>query len=405
MKIIFFPNGWVLAHVSRMVEVAKVLRDRGHEVRFAGEHEHPRSYLHLSRKDGFETIQCMEFDWPYIWDRFLKYGPWLAPWDVLNHQKFAPLDSILDDQIQVIKREEPDMVVCDGTFCLTSAAYITKTPAAAIMNAYFMHFYRPGSMYRALINLWDRFHLSAIRNRIFRKYDTAPVDAKELFWNTRVISPGLADFDSYIKDYEQWEAVGPIWGKLPCDRPAWLDILDDGQTNVYISFGSTGDLGRFLSQNYAVLAQTDYRFIVTTGGQVPSETQAMAPENFLFSDYAPGDEIIKHCAVLIFHGGNGTMYQALAAGVPMLALPHTLEQDINARLCETHGFGIRMKPGRAVGARLMEALQRLFTETSFADSAKRYAAQIAASPGAERAADVILESAAANAVPRVTAPE
>ncbi|MCF6286791.1 MAG: hypothetical protein L3K26_16615, partial [Candidatus Hydrogenedentes bacterium] len=97
MKFIFFPNGWVLAHVSRMVEVAKVLRERGHEVLFAGEHEHPRSYLHTSRKDGFETVQCMEFDWPYIWDRFLKYGPWLAPWDVLNHQKFAPLDRILDD--------------------------------------------------------------------------------------------------------------------------------------------------------------------------------------------------------------------------------------------------------------------------------------------------------------------
>ena len=393
MKILFFPNGWVLAHVSRMIEVAKVLRERGHEVIFAGEHEHPRSYLHASRKDGFETVQCMEFDWPYIWDRFLKYGPWLAPWDVLNHQKFAPLDKILDDQVQVIQREAPDMVVCDGTFSLTSAAYITNTPAAAIMNAYYMHFYRPGSVYRTLINLWDKLHLSRIRNRVFKRYGCEPVDAKELFWNTRVISPGLADFDEYIKDYEHWEAVGPIWGKLPCDRPAWLDQLDDDQTTVYISFGSTGDLERFLLKNYADLEATSYRFVVTTGGQVSEATQAKAPDSFFFSDYAPGDEVLKHCDALIFHGGNGTMYQALAAGVPMLALPHTLEQDINARLCDTHGFGIRLKPSQAVGPRLVQALDRILNEDGFAESARGFAKRIEETPGAQRAADVILENA------------
>ena len=380
-----------------MIEVAKELKSQGHEVLFAGEHEHPRSYLHASRKDGFQTVQCMEFDWPYIWDRFLKYGPLLAPWDVLNHQKFAPLDKILDDQVQLIQREKPDMVVCDGTFSLTSAAHITNTPAVGIMNAYYMHFYRPGSIYRHLINFWDKFHLTPIRNRIFRKYNCPPVDAKDLFWNTRVISPGLADFDAYIKDYEKWEAVGPIWGKLPCDRPDWLDSLDDGRKNVYITFGSTGDLDRFLRKSYAALAHTDYRYVVTTGGQVSDATKSMAPENFLFSDYAPGDEVVKHCVALIFHGGNGSMYQALAAGVPMLALPHTLEQDINAQLCDTHGFGIRMKPRSATGDTLVDALNRITTEASFGTAARHFATLIEENPGAQRAASIILECAVKNA--------
>jgi len=171
LRFIFFPNSWVLAHVARTTEVAKILRDRGHEVAFAGEHENPRSYLHTCKQEGFQTIHCMEFDWPYIWNRFLKYGPWLAPWDILTHQKFAPLDRILDDQVQLIQREKPDMVVCDGTFSISTAAYITQTPMAGIMNAYYTHFYRPTSIFRPMIDIWDKVHLSRLRRRIYRKYN------------------------------------------------------------------------------------------------------------------------------------------------------------------------------------------------------------------------------------------
>ena len=401
LKFIFFPNGWVLAHVSRMVEVAKALRAQGHEVLFAGEHRHPRSYLHTCETDGFRTVPCMEFDWPYIWNRYLKYNWLFVPWDILSHQKFAPLDGILEAQVELIRAEQPDMVVCDGTFTLTSAAYITQTPATGIMNAYFTHFYRPGSLYRPMIDFWDWVHLSPIRNRVFRKYGVEPVDAKALFWSTPIISPGLEEFDAYIKDYEHWEAVGPIWGKLPGDRPDWLETLDDGTPNVYVTFGSTGDLDKFLRASYGAMAGAPYRFVVTTGRQVSEETKALAPGNVLLADYAPGDEIIKHCEALVFHGGNGSMYQALAAGVPMLALPHTLEQDINARLCDIHGFGIRMKPRHARGANLLRALDRLLGDSSYGERARYYAGQIQEAPGVHRAAEIILEGAKAGIPPHV----
>jgi UDP:flavonoid glycosyltransferase YjiC (YdhE family) len=254
-------------------------------------------------------------------------------------------------------------------------------------------------VYRLVIDLWDKFHLTSIRNRVFKKYGCEPVDAKALFSASRVISPGLADFDHYIKEFPQWEAVGPIWGKLPSTRPDWMDTLDNGEPTVYISFGSTGDLDRFLRKSYEALANSPYRFVVTTGGQLPKDTEAMAPDNFLFADYAPGDEIIKHCKALVFHGGNGTMYQALAAGVPMIALPHTEEQDINARLCDLHGFGKRLKPRHGVGERLILSLDEIIENPGYTEAARHYAELIQASPGVERAADIILESVRQGARP------
>ena len=139
MKLLFFPNGWVLAHPSRMIEVARIVRSRGHEVIFAGEHEDPRSYLFMCRKEGFQTTHCMEFDWPFFWNRHLKYGSLISAWDLLNHQKFAPLDRILEDQIRLIEREKPEVVVCDGTFTMTTAAYKTRTPELCIMNGHFAY--------------------------------------------------------------------------------------------------------------------------------------------------------------------------------------------------------------------------------------------------------------------------
>ena len=88
-----------------------------------------------------------------------------------------------------------------------------------------------------------------------------------------------------------------------------------------------GLLDPLLQRSYPALAKTSYRFIVTTSGQVSEATMVAAPPNFRFARHAPGSKLLERSAALVFHGGNGTMYQALAAGVPMLALPSHLEQD------------------------------------------------------------------------------
>ncbi|MFC7614029.1 glycosyltransferase [Actinokineospora soli] len=49
-------------------------------------------------------------------------------------------------------------------------------------------------------------------------------------------------------------------------------------------------------------------------------------------DWLPLDTVLSHCRVLAHHGGSGTTFSALAAGVPQLVMPHMTDQPDNAAL-------------------------------------------------------------------------
>ena len=124
----------------------------------------------------------------------------------------------------------------------------------------------------------------------------------------------------------------------------------------------------------------------------------MAPRNFRIATYASVSKLLERSQALIFHGGNGTMYQGLAAGVPMIALPCHLEQDICAEIVVKRRVGLAFKPWRVTGRRLTEALNRILEEPAFRENAQRYSAEVRNANGAERAAD-ILETAAREGKP------
>lgn len=390
LKFILFPLGWLLAHVGRLVEIGKALRARGHEVIFAGEDPaNSRSRMSIAQKEGFPCIRAKECNHPYAWDRFVKYGWWITPVDMLRHHHWAPLDEIIDDHVQLMMRERPDMVVGDGSISVSTAAYITKTPAAGVMNAYAGHFVRPGSFTMPLIYCWDRFQLARERLRVYRKYNCRPVNAIRLLKSIPLISPDLPELDKSTAHWKNWRPVGPILFEPPSSLPEWFNKINDGTPNIYLTMGSTGLMDRVLRRSYETLARAPYRFLITAAGQVSEETKAMAPPNFCITEYAPGSRILEHCRALIFHGGNGTMYQGLAAGVPMIALPTQLEQSLCADIAVKHGFGMKMSPRFVNGRKLLNALNWVMSDPRYRRAAKRYSGLVRNADGAGHAADIL----------------
>jgi UDP:flavonoid glycosyltransferase YjiC (YdhE family) len=395
LKFIFFPLGWVLAHVTRLVEIGKILRDRGHEVILAGENpdEKPKSKLAFARQAGFRVAYAEEPNFPYAWARFEKHGWLVSAYDVLTYSRWAPIDRILESQIRLIEAEKPDMVVGDATTTVSVAAYITGIPAAGVLNAYATEFMRMTSPFKPVIHLFDNVQLARHRRKVYRKYGIKPLNGVQLLETIPLISPDLPGMYEPAARFPNWHMVGPIIAQPTLEKPAWWDELDDGRTNVYVTMGSTGILDTFLQRTYDALGKAPYRFLLTTAGQAKPETLRMAPPNFRIAEYAPGSELLEHCAGLIFHGGNGTMYQALAAGVPMIGVPTHLEQRINFVAARKHGFGIQFGARRINGAALARGLEHILQEPKFRLNAQRFTEAVKNSHGAVEAANIIERAA------------
>jgi len=87
----------------------------------------------------------------------------------------------------------------------------------------------------------------------------------------------------------------------------------------------------------------------------------------------------------VTHAGHGTVIKALAAGVPVVALPLGRDQLDNAARVAHHGAGLRLK-AKASSGRIAGAVKRVLEEPSFRANAERLAAAIAVETAEDRAA-------------------
>ena len=173
--------------------------------------------------------------------------------------------------------------------------------------------------------------------------------------------------------------VGPgVWDP-PQDAPAWLDTLERPLVLVTCSseFQDDGKLAR----TALGLAGGDYEIVVTTAGFDPAELAA--PSGAHVHRFLPHRPLLGRAACVVCHGGMGITQKALAAGVPVCAVPFGRDQFEVARRVEVAGAGVRLAVGRLSARRLRRAVEEAVARRSGAEAV---AAAFRAAPGAEGAA-------------------
>jgi UDP:flavonoid glycosyltransferase YjiC (YdhE family) len=91
----------------------------------------------------------------------------------------------------------------------------------------------------------------------------------------------------------------------------------------------------------------------------------------------------------VHHGGVGTTARALAAGRPMLVVPHAHDQPDNAYRVERLGISRTIFPGAYKAAAVTHALAQLLSTSSVQGRAAVVGATVRAEGGAALAADLI----------------
>jgi MGT family glycosyltransferase len=182
--------------------------------------------------------------------------------------------------------------------------------------------------------------------------------------NVRVVGPRLDD---------------PVWAG-DWAPPAGDDPL------VLVGMSSTYmDHAEVLGRVAGALGGLHVRGLVTTGPSIPPES-IDAPANVTVVERAPHREVLRHAAAVVTHAGHGTVIKALAAGVPVVALPLGRDQLDNAARVAHHGAGLRLKPTASADS-IAAAVQRVIDEPSFAASARRIADAIAVETAEDHAVE------------------
>jgi len=119
--------------------------------------------------------------------------------------------------------------------------------------------------------------------------------------------------------------------------------------------------------------------VLALGAAVGRDLGAL-PANVTPVGWVPMDILLPTCAAVVHHGGSGTCFNALVAGVPQLAVPHAGDQFVTAAAISSRGVGLVSDPGSGDVAAIRSLLQQLLEGEGPRAAAADVRAEIAAMP-------------------------
>ena len=118
---------------------------------------------------------------------------------------------------------------------------------------------------------------------------------------------------------------------------------------AFVAFG-TGRVPRgWLQHLIAVLWWMGYAVLLALGGQPAVETLPSDPERLAVFDFLPVELALPRASLVVCHGGQGLIFEALQQHLPVFVLPMQPEQAQNGLCLERIGCGRRLLRGVVFG--------------------------------------------------------
>jgi UDP:flavonoid glycosyltransferase YjiC (YdhE family) len=168
------------------------------------------------------------------------------------------------------------------------------------------------------------------------------------------------------------------------------DFITKGEAPIYIGFGSMADRNpeQLMQIAIAALMRSGRRGILATGWE---GMRGRSPSNsILMIDGAPHDWLFPRVAMVVHHGGVGTVAAALRAGVPQIVTPFSVDQPLWAEMVFRRGVGPKPLSRQQLNvARLTEAITTTLADSQVRATARCLAGAVQAEDGVGRAVDAV----------------
>jgi MGT family glycosyltransferase len=318
----------------------------------------------------------------------------------------APLDAA--DLQQSASAVRPDMLLVDvmalGALAAAEASglpYATWLPYPAWIRREGAAPYGPGLA--PMDGLLGRLRNAAVRRLVAgaaARFTEAANAGRSVVGLNPITSPDeilllppcvVAMTDPALEYPGPWPAtfhqVGPLTWDPSTEAPSWL--AGEQRPIVLVSTSSEYQHDDVLVQAaFDALADRHDLAVVATvpGGGSERVARLQVPSNGRAERFVPHSAVLPRCAVVVCHGGAGITHRALAAGVPVVAVPFGRDQLEVARRAEMTGAAVRLPVRRLTPQRLRRAIAEAQARR---EQARNLAARIELSNGPAAAADAI----------------
>jgi zeaxanthin glucosyltransferase len=165
-------------------------------------------------------------------------------------------------------------------------------------------------------------------------------------------------------------------------------------TGALLIYASLGTLVNGMEHVYRTILEAVGRFpetqvVLSVGKNIKPGDLRPIPSNAIIVSTAPQIELLRRAALCVTHAGLNTALEALAQGVPMVAIPIGFDQPGVAARIAYHGVGEFVEIGDLTAERLAELIQRVRQNPNYRDRAHYFQKVIARTQGLDLAADVI----------------
>jgi UDP-N-acetylglucosamine:LPS N-acetylglucosamine transferase len=340
-RYLLIPGNNSLSHVAKCLAVSESLAKRGHTVQLAVKPE----YASFLRQLGIEPITL-----PDIQQADNSPFPTIA-WFRDTERTAACIQAEAD----LIRKFQPDRVVGTFRFTLRASTALAGVPYDSMICGCMLPEYGGGLGFAAhergardqaiILDSFFRYAGGALSKAYAQFNVNGVTDARQALRGERTF---LWDFPEFMPLPFQagCDYVGPIsWNHWPHDESESAPLLRDNCRLAVLAFGTGAQYKGVIQRLARILIKLGFRVAVACGGQESVDRNGYDPAIVLLR-YAPMNLLLKRASLLVTHGGQMTVFEALGSGVPVAVMPFQPEQAQNGVCLEQIHCGQRLIPSQ-----------------------------------------------------------
>ena len=226
-------------------------------------------------------------------------------------------------------------------------------------------------------------HLIKISDDIFHEVGKRGIDFKYSCIDEEIMN-NVADYNivhtlrelqPYTEDFDDsYQFVGSN-GSVTLNSVCTIPFDKMKGKILYISFGTIvsqiGDCRREIIKSIIrEYANTEYSLIISVGLLINLNEFENVPKNIYLYNFVPQGEVLKHASVFVTHGGANSINESVYYGVPMIVIPGSFDQIINAEMVEKRQLGYMLDEQDFTSSKLREMIDSVLDDVMINNNVK-----------------------------------